>query len=83
MKKTEEFRIEKIYSYKEIIEIMTSKRKKEEKVGKFLQKFRIEDDDIQKFIDLGPLVQHFLEIFQGSKGKTMVKKYGQNSNKGC
>ena len=83
MKKASEIKIEKIYSYEEIIEIMTSKTKKEEKVDRFLQRFKIEEQDREKFIELSPLVKNSLELFQGQKEKTMVKKYGQNSNKGC
>ena len=83
MKKASNFKIEKVYSYEEIIQIMTSKTKKEEKIERFIQRFKIEEKDREKFIELGRLVQKALELYQGSKEKTKVKKYGQNSNKGC
>ena len=83
MKKSNLFVIEKIYSYDEIIEIMASKGKNEEKINRFLQKFKIKEEDKQKFIELGPWIKKSLELFQGQEEKILVKKYGQNNNKGC
>ena len=83
MKKTDEVMIEKIYSYEDIISMMATGKMNEVKLLRFIDKFRINEEDKQRFRKLGCFVSNYLDLVQGEKEKTKVKKYGQNSNKGC
>lgn len=81
--KTKKFKIEKVYSYDEIIDIMTSNTINEVRLTRFINSFCIKEIDKPRFRKLGCFVSNHLELVQGSKEKVMVKKYGENSNKGC
>lgn len=83
MKQSKEITIEKMYSYEEIISIMTSGKVNEVKLCRFIDKFKVEEEYKNNFKKLGCFIAQYLENVQGEKKKTMVKKYGQNSNKGC
>ena len=83
MKQSKEITVEKIYSYDEIISIMTSGKVNEVKMCRFIDKFKVEEEYKNNFKKLGCFVAQYLELVQGEKKKTMVKKYGQNNNKGC
>ena len=81
--KTKEFKVEKVYSYDEIIDMMTSMAVNEVRLTRFINSFAIKEEDKNRFRKLGCFVSNYLELVQGNKQKVMVKKYGENSNKGC
>lgn len=81
MKLSHECRIEKVYSYEEVINYMINDMPNELEIVKFLKTFSLSEEDKKKFSNISNIISRYIELYQPKESpKQKVKKNGKHSN---
>lgn len=81
MKLSHECRVEKIYSYEEVINYMMNDMPNELEIAKFLKTFSLSEKDKKNFSSISNIISGYIDLYQPKEfPKQKVKKNGKHNN---